>query len=612
MQNIQIHRRTIGINFKGLYAEIVLWSPDANDIQILINHNITLPLQKNAFGYWQLTTDELHPGDHYLFIKDGQQYPDPASVSQPNGVHGVSQALDISAYDWTDDSWNNIPLDQYIFYELHTGTFTKETTFAAIEGKLDHLIELGITAIELMPVAQFPGSRNWGYDGVFPFAVQFSYGGADALKHLVNACHKKNLAVVLDVVYNHLGPEGNYLETFAPYFTDKYKTPWGKAVNFDDACCDGVRHFIVENVLMWFRDFHIDALRFDAIHAVRDFSPQHIMQEIKHYTDAWMNASGNTHYLIIECDLNDTRFINSVENCGFGIDAQWCDEFHHALRVTCGQEKEGYYEDFSGIAHLAKAYKNAYVHDGQYSAHRKKKFGMTTEKNQGQQFVVFSQNHDQVGNRMLGERTSTLVVAEMLKLMAGAVILSPYLPLLFMGEEWGDTNPFLYFTDHSDPGLSEAVFKGRQEEFKSFKYKGEVPDPGAVETFMHSSLQWDLLQKEPHHTLFGYYKALISLRKKIAPLRILNREQMKVEYDEPESTLILHRWDEDQNVICLMNFSGKEQEIEMSSSKPQWKTLLNSADPEWGGGHTVAPLIAQGEKVTIQPASLLVYTNCYV
>lgn len=607
-----LNRRGIGVNFNGSQAEVRVWAPRAKEVHMMINNVPSVPLQPAGYGYWETSTDLIHPGDIYHFSLDGKTYPDPASLSQPGGVHGGSQVIDLDAFQWTDQRWKNPPLEQYIFYELHTGTFTGEGSLKAVEEKLDHLAELGITAIELMPVAQFPGARNWGYDGVFPFAVQSSYGGADALKHLVDSCHKKNLAVVLDVVYNHLGPEGNYLELYGPYFTDKYKTPWGKAVNFDDAECDAVRNFFIENVLMWFRDFHIDALRFDAIHAVKDLSPVHIMQEIRQYTDAWMQHSGKTHYLIIECDLNDPRFINPPAIGGYGMDAQWCDEFHHALRVSAGEEREGYYSDFNGIAHLAKSYRDAYVYDGQYSAHRHKTFGIPAKGNEGKQFVVFSQNHDQVGNRALGERSTVLFGTEKQKLMAAAVMLGPYLPLLFMGEEWGETNPFLYFIDHSDPSLIAAIRKGRQEEFKHFHTGKQVPDPASPETFLRSKLQWNLLEKKAHQQLFTYYKTLICLRKKIPVLREPDRERLEVTAYEENDLLLLHRWDENEHVLIFLNFSDSAQAVKIPGFKAQWKVLLYSGDPEWGGSSSIPALFAGGDEPEIAAHAVLVCMNCYV
>ncbi|RYE11694.1 MAG: malto-oligosyltrehalose trehalohydrolase, partial [Sphingobacteriaceae bacterium] len=530
MADLNLKKRNIGVNFYAEKAEIKLWAPLAKSVDLwLIESNEKYPLKEASYGYWELETDVLKPGDLYRFVLNGEkELPDPASLLQPESVHGPSQAVDLQ-YHWTDQDWKNIDLKDYIFYEIHTGTFTPEGTFAAIEQKLDYLKDLGITAIELMPVAQFPGDRNWGYDGVFPFAVQNSYGGPKALQQLVNLCHKKSIAVVLDVVYNHLGPEGNYFKEFGPYFTRKYKTPWGEAINFDDEYCDAVRQFYIENALMWFRDLHVDALRLDAVHAIKDFSTKHILQEIKQAVNQLSTETGRKHHLIAELDLNDPRFINPIEKAGFGMDAQWIDEFHHALRVAAGEEKTGYYKDFEGIRHLEKAYRDAYVYDGLYSPYRKKTFGTKTE-NPGEQFVVFSQNHDQVGNRMLGERSSNLYTFETLKLLAGAVFTAPFLPLLFMGEEYGEQNPFQYFISHTDADLTEKVRKGRREEFADFDMKGEVPDPADEATFMHSKLSWNPEEKL-HKILFQYYKNLITLRKKLPALNHLNRQHLEVSSD---------------------------------------------------------------------------------
>jgi len=592
-------------------AEVLVWAPLADAIELrLSNSDTKIPLEKKAYGYWETHTDKIKIDDTYFFtVNNIPQLPDPASLVQPDGVHGGSQAIDIKNFEWTDYQWNNIPLEEYIFYEIHTGTFSPQGTFEGIEQRLDHLRELGINAIEIMPIAQFPGSRNWGYDGVYPFAVQNSYGGAKALQQLVNACHKKDVAVVLDVVYNHLGPEGNYLSQFAPYFTDKYKTPWGSAVNFDDAWCDGVRRYFIENALMWFRDFRIDALRLDAVHAIKDFSPVHILQEIKQYVDELTKATGRNHYLIVESDLNDPRFINPLEENGYGMDAQWIDEFHHALRVTAGGETTGYYSDFNSIRHLAKSYKDAYVYDGQFSAHRKKTFGIKSEKNPGKQFIVFSQNHDQVGNRMLGERTSQLVSFEMQKLLAAAVVVSPYLPMFFMGEEWSEPHPFLYFVSHTDKQLAEAVREGRKKEFAAFHISGEAPDPTAEETFQQSKLQWDLLHQQPHETMLQYYKALIALRKQQPALRHLNRQQLSVDTNEEQKILLLHRWYQDQHIISLMNFSKTQQLVLMPAYQPQWNKIFDSADTKWKGPAPSEPSVADNSLIIIQAESILIYAN---
>ncbi|GAA4310023.1 malto-oligosyltrehalose trehalohydrolase [Mucilaginibacter gynuensis] len=613
-QKINPAYRSIGVNFNSAgEAEVLLWSPAAKTVELKIEGKDRIRLKKTEYGYWELTTKKLNPGDSYQFILDGEkELPDSASLSQPDGVHGVSQALNLKNFSWTDNAWQNLPLNDYIFYELHTGTFTPEGTFAAIEKKLDHLVELGVTAIELMPVAQFPGERNWGYDGVFPYAVQNSYGGADGLRHLVNACHNKGLAVVLDVVYNHMGPEGNYFNEYGPYFTEKYNTPWGNAINFDDAWCDAVRQYFIENVLMWFRDFHIDALRLDAVHAIKDLSTKHILQEIKEQVDVLIAASGRQHYLIVELDLNDHKFINPLAKQGYGMDAQWIDEFHHALRVTAGEERTGYYSDFNGIEHLAKSYKGAYVYDGVYSPHRLKTFGAKVEHNPGEQFIVFSQNHDHVGNRMLGERTSKLVSFEMQKLMAAAVMVSPYLPMLFMGEEWSESNPFLYFVSHTDKDLVEAVRKGRKEEFKAFHAEGEAPDPQAEDTFNRSKLQWPLSHKGHHQVMFNYYKALIALRKSHPALYQLNRENLEVEAQPKNNTLLLHRWHGNEDVYCLMNFSKSVQQLQLPNGDKEWRLLLDSAAPAWNGPAKVANLPNNESAVTLQPESIIIYTSNHV
>lgn len=608
----QINKRGIGVNFNAAgEAEIKLWAPKAKSVELLLaSNNKKYPLKEASYGYWFLTTSDLKPGGLYQFVLDGKKpLPDPASLSQPEGVHGPSQAINLGAFEWTDQSWQNYPLAEYIFYELHTGTFTPQGTFAGIEEKLDYLKELGITAIEIMPVAQFPGGRNWGYDGVFPFAVQNSYGGAAGLQQLVNLCHKRSIAVVLDVVYNHLGPEGNYFAEFGPYFTQKYNTPWGNAINFDDEYSDAVRQYFIENVLLWFRDFHIDALRMDAVHAIKDFSPKHLLREIKQYVNQLSAETGRKHHLIVELDLNDTRFINPLEKEGFGMDAQWINEFHHALRVTVSGDKTSYYSDFNGIKHLEKAYRDAYVYDGLYSPYRKKTFGIKAENNPGEQFVVFSQNHDQVGNRMLGERSSQLFGFETQKLMAGAVLVSPFLPLLFMGEEYGESNPFLYFVSHSDPEIIEAVRQGRKAEFAAFDGEGEAPDPADNASFIGSKLEWDLLGQEPHATLLRFYKTLIALRKKLPALHHLNRWHLEVSSNENTQTLILKRWHEDSRVLCLMNFSEKTQQIQLPQTGQQWQKALASADKKWNGPENSPETVNASAAVSLQPKSIAIYSN---
>ena len=600
-----------GVTINNSTADVWLWSPQAQSVAIQIEQTgETLPLEQAQYGYWQLKTGKLKDGSRYKFIlDDNDPLPDPASLNQPDGVHGASAVVDLNAFNWTDNSWQNPALPDYIIYELHTGTFSADGDFAGVESKLDHLVSLGVNAIEIMPVAQFPGERNWGYDGVFPYAVQNSYGGAKGLQHLVNSCHAKGIAVVLDVVYNHLGPEGNYFNDYGPYFTEKYNTPWGNALNFDDAGCDAVRQYFIENVLMWFRDFHIDGLRMDAVHAIKDFSALHILAEIKSRVDELMQETGRQHYLIVECDLNDTRFINPLEKSGFGMDSQWIDEFHHALRITAGGEKTGYYSDFDGINHLAKAYNDAYVYDGQYSSHRDKHFGSKATDNPGEQFIVFSQNHDQVGNRMLGERSSELFSFEMQKLMAGAVLTAPYLPMLFMGEEWSEPNRFMYFVSHTDPELAEAVRKGRKAEFAAFHAQGEAPDPMAEDTFNNSKLQWELLGEGKHKVMLNFYRELIALRKTLPALHQLDRKQVYAEANEQQNTLILSRKNAECEAIVLMNFSVNIQTLYLPATSPIWNKQFDSADVKWNGLQAAKSEVSGGQSVQLQPQSFLIYVN---
>ncbi|RYZ48255.1 MAG: malto-oligosyltrehalose trehalohydrolase [Sphingobacteriales bacterium] len=609
MNEAIVAKRTLGVYFENGKAVVSLWAPEKKEAVLLTGNNEKLALSKDEFGYWKGVAPNLKHGDEYRFVLDGAKpLPDPVSLLQKDSVHDASTAFDTDSFGWTDHAWNNNDLKDYIIYELHTGTFSEDGTFDGIREKLDYLVDLGVTAIEIMPVAQFPGSRNWGYDGVYPFAAQNSYGGPEGLQKLVNACHEKGIAVILDVVYNHMGPEGNYLNEYGPYFTDKYQTPWGRALNFDDSWCDGVRRFFVENVLMWFRDFHIDALRMDAVHAIKDFSPAHILREIRERVNELMAETGRRHYLIIECDLNDTRFLDAEEKGGFAMDSQWIDEFHHALRVTAGEERTGYYSDFDGLQHLAKAYKDAYVYDGQYSPHRHKKFGVKTS-NSGEQFIVFSQNHDQVGNRMLGERTSQLVSFEMQKLMAGAVLVSPFLPMLFMGEEYSEPNPFMYFISHTDKDLVEAVRKGRKAEFAAFHAKGEAPDPQATETFMSCKLQWELVKQGKHQQMHHYYKTLLNLRKEHPVLRSRSRGNLEVQTDAEQQTLVLRRWEGEIHLLCLMNFSSAPKEVEVPDSEKPWNLMLSSSSAEYGGSETNIPVIEKAKSLTLHPESITLFTN---
>lgn len=622
---LNVKQRTIGLNFNEYgTAQIWLWAPNALNV-FVHTESLKNPIEmlKKDLGYWFLETDEIFPNNSYRFelrqkLKEDDQIikkqilADPASLFQIDGISDHSNAFDLKAFQWTDKNWNGIEMKDFIIYELHTGTFTSDGSFSSIISKLDYLIDLGITAIEIMPVAQFPGNRNWGYDGVYPFAVQNSYGGPLELQQLVNTCHEKGLAVILDVVYNHFGPEGNHFTAFGPYFTNKYQTPWGSAINFDDAGCDAVRNFFIENALMWFRDFHIDALRLDAVHAIEDFSPTHILSEIKTYTTQLSKATGRSHQLIVELDLNDNRFINPQSNAGYGMDGQWIDEFHHALRVSAGQQQTGYYADFNGVEHLAKSYNDAYVYDGQYSEHRQKKFGIPAKENDGEQFVVFSQNHDQVGNRMLGERTSTLVSFEMLKLMAGAVFCAPFLPMIFMGEEFAETNPFQFFISHSDKDLIEAVRKGRRAEFAAFHSDGETPDPQAETTFNRSKLDWAKTDSGYHQTMRCFYKKLIALRKENLALNVLSRKETHALALADKKIVILNRNNKSQNLICILNFSDTKQSLALENLTEDYILLLNSSAKEFEGPNISDNEFLTNQQVYIFPESILIFSKTNV
>lgn len=572
----------LGITLNDEGAVLTVWAPHAKTVVCQLRQPAyTIELERGAYGYWHASSKQISAGRLYHIVVDGKVLTDPTSRSQPEGVHGPSAVVDL-AYNWHDAEYTAPALRDYVIYELHVGTFTATHDFEGVIARLPYLQSLGITAIELMPVNQFPGERNWGYDGVYTYAVQHSYGGAKGLQRLVDACHQHGIAVVLDVVYNHFGPEGNYLPEYGPYFTDKYHTPWGSAINFDDAHCNGVRDFVLENVRMWFRDFHIDALRLDAVHAIKDFGSRHILQDIARETAKWNVLSGRKHYLIAECDLNNRLFLESPDINGFGMDAQWIDEFHHALRVAAGGERNGYYADFQGIVDLAKAYEQAYVFNGNYSEHRKKFFGSSTESLAGEQFIVFSQNHDQVGNRMLGERSSTLFSSDMQRLMAFSVMISPYVPMLFMGEEWGASTPFQYFVSHGDKELIQAVREGRKKEFAAFHGDEETPDPQAEITFDRCVLDWEEKESGQHKNMLQFYKALIGFRTHNPVLRHAKREDFSTEVIQEKETIILRIKQHKHSLLCLLNFSTSHQEISIPDTL-LFSNIFDTASPEWGG-----------------------------
>ena len=589
-----------------------LWAPLAEQVQlhILGPREKTVPMQVKPAGYHQTVVEDLRPGTRYKYrLAPGKELPDPVSRYQPEGVHGPSEVVD-PHFNWQDKHWFGLPIENYVIYELHAGTFTREGTFEAAIPYLDELADTGITAIEIMPVAQFPGSRNWGYDGVFLFAVQNSYGGPTGLKNLVDACHQRGLAAILDVVYNHLGPEGNYLGEFAPYFTERYKTPWGPALNFDDAYSDEVRHFFVSNALEWITDYHFDALRLDAVHAILDHSALNFLEELAEAVHERGTALNRRVYVIAESALNDTRVIRPSELGGYGLDAQWNDDFHHSLHTLLTREREGYYADFGDFQHMAQAFSEGFVYSGRYSVNRGRRHGNSSRGVPPVKFVVFAQNHDQIGNRMLGERLSHLVSFEASKLASGVVLLSPFVPLLFMGDEYGETAPFQYFVSHSGEKLIEAVRNGRREEFASFNWGGEPPDPQSEETFRRSKLNHEIKQQKRHRALLDYHKELIRLRKSLPALCSLSKENMDVVSFEEECVLVVRRWHGNNEILAIFNFNDREVRLPQSVPRGAWRKLLDSADPKWMGPGTIVPhLIESAPRGTLrlQPHAVLLF-----
>lgn len=572
-------------------CSFLLWAPKASQVDLKMVHprEQTLRMQPLEAGYFGLIVDNITPETKYVYrLNDAVERPDPASRFQPEGVHGPSQVVE-SQFDWHDTHWRGVALRNYILYELHVGTFTPEGTFDSVIPHLDDLVQLGITVVELMPIGQFPGSRNWGYDGVYAYAPQNSYGGPDGLRRLVDACHLRGLAVALDVVYNHLGPEGNYLEEFGHYFTDKYRTPWGRALNFDDRHSDQVRRYFIDNAVQWIDDFHIDSLRLDAVHAIFDESARPFLRELGQAV-LRRGEELNRHVTVIaESNKNDSRQIERIEMGGYGLDAVWNDDYHHGLHVALTGERDGYYNDFDGLAALAKAYEQGFALTGQYSATRGRRHGVPSRHLPTERFVICGQNHDQIGNRAQGERFSSLVDFESLKLAAATVVLAAGVPLLFMGEEYGETAPFLYFVSHSDQELIDAVRRGRREEFQSFAWKGEVPDPQAEDSYRRSQLDRRLLEQPRNKALRELYGALIRLRKAVPALNMPERELLDVNFDSQRELMCVQIRDCEADLALLFHFGRAACTWSTSLPAGHWSVLFDTADPQWAGPGSAIP-----------------------
>lgn len=573
-------------------CRFLVYAPHAEQVAVrLVSPRERLVgLARGEGGYHEGVVEDVPAGSRYFFVLDGTtERPDPASRFQPLGVHGPSEVVDPAAFAWEDGDWRGIALEEQIQYELHVGTFTAAGTFDAVIPHLGTLRRLGVNALEIMPVAQFPGSRNWGYDGVYPFAVQQSYGGPEGFRRLVNAAHRQGMAVILDVVYNHLGPEGNYLRDFGPYFTDRYRTPWGAALNFDGPESDEVRRFFVENALCWFTDYHLDALRLDAIHGITDTSAYPFLAELADAVRGLESRSGRRLLLIPESDLNDARIVAPRDRGGFGLDAQWSDDFHHALHTVLTGERVGYYEDFGALSQLAKAYREGYVYSGEYSPHRRRRHGNSSRGIPAAKLVVCSQNHDQVGNRLGGERLGALVPFEALKVAAGAVLLSPFVPLLFMGEEYGEPAPFQYFVSHGDPELIAAVREGRKREFAAFHREGETPDPQDEQTFARCRLDHGLRRRGHHRLLHDFYQELIRLRRAEPVLRHLGKQTLEATAFDAERVLLLRRWQRADQMAVLLHFGEVPVTLSVPLPVGAWRCLLDSAATRWGGPGSMVP-----------------------
>jgi maltooligosyltrehalose trehalohydrolase len=606
------HRRPdVGATrLKGGDWKFVVWAPHHEKVELhLLEPQASFrEMERDNMGYHTATLSNVPAETRYRYRLDGNvERPDPASRFQPEGVHGPSQIVDLRDFPWTDVGWKGFDLEDSVFYELHVGTFTREGTLASLTSRLDSLAELGVNTIELMPIAQFPGARNWGYDGAYPYAVQNSYGSPRDLQTLVDAAHARGISVALDVVYNHLGPEGNYLAVYGPYFTDYYRTPWGAALNFDGAYSDEVRHFFIQNAVYWLENFHIDALRLDAIHGIYDASAVPFLAELANEVAALSSRLGRKIHLIAESDLNDARSMRPTNDGGLGMNAQWSDDFHHSVHTLLTGEKSGYYEDFGELCHLTTALKHGWCYAGTYSRHRRRTHGNAPPKTSASRFVVCIQNHDQVGNRAIGDRLSRLVTLESLKLAAGITLLSPFTPLLFMGEEYGETAPFQYFTSHGDPELGEAVRRGRRDEFRAFGWEGDLPDPQAESTFQASKLNRALANEEPHRTLQRFYQELLRCRREwnigrltqVSVMQFESAKALAVTYGRPSPLLAM-----------FFQFDDTPAQLETGLPSGKWLKRLDSAGLEWrgpGGSALAAVNAGVNSQITLPPRSFVVF-----
>jgi len=564
-----------------------VWAPRARTVEVELGDPARprlVALARGRDGVFAGRDAAVAAGDDYaLRLDGGPPRPDPVSRSQPYGVHGRSRVVDPTAFAWTDADWRGIPLDALVIYELHVGTFTEGGTFDAIIPELPRLDALGITAIELMPVAEFPGGRNWGYDGVHPFAPQSTYGGPDGLRRLVDACHAAGLAVVMDVVYNHLGPEGNYLGEIGPFFTDRYKTPWGKAIDFDGPESAGVRRHFITNALHWMVEYHIDALRLDAIHGIFDASPRHILADL--VAEVRATELPRAVHVIAESDLNDVRVITPIERGGYGVSAQWSDDFHHALRTVLTGDRRGYYADFGKVGQLVKAIRHGFVYDGGMSTYRKRPHGTPSGDLPGRQFVICLQNHDQIANGAQGHRIREVLDLRSRTLAAVLMFTTPGLPLLFMGEEYDDPSSFVYFVSHGDPDLVAAVRAGRRAELGDLADElGEAADPQGQAAFDACKLDRAWAERPGHAEVLALYRDLIALRRRERSLANLSKDLTRVGFDEEARWMVIERGDPSGEVVLVVcNLGDAEVRVSMRGPVGDYRLALATDTARYGG-----------------------------
>ncbi len=576
-----------------------VWAPKAERVDLVIEADgqSSYAMAPTENGQWELEHDAA-PGTRYAYSLDGgEPLPDPRALRLPEGPMGMGELVDLDALPWTDTAWRGVPLPGSVLYELHVGTFTAEGTFDAALARLDHLVDLGVDIIELMPVATFPGRYGWGYDGVGLWAVHDPYGGPDGLARFVDASHARGLGVVLDVVYNHLGPSGNRLSDFGPYFTNRYGTPWGDALNLDDADSDPVHQFILDNAAMWLREFHIDGLRLDAVHALYDDRAVTLLEELSAEVSALSAGLGRPLWLIAESDRNDPNTVTPREGGGMGLHAQWADDVHHALHAALTGETQGYYADFAEPGALTKVLESVFLHDGTYSSFRRRTHGRPVDRARtpGWRFVVSLQNHDQVGNRATGDRLSAQLSPGQLACGAALLLTGPTTPMLFMGEEWGATTPWQYFTDHTDPGIAVAVRRGRRDEFAAHGWeRANVPDPQSEETAIRSRLNWDEVTQPPHDRLLAWYRTLIRLRRERPDLGDPRLDLVQVEHDEDAHTIVVRR----AAHLVLVNLSDEPHEIAVEPEPP--RVVVAAWEPDAGVGAQVE------DRVILAPHSVVI------